>query len=709
MRYLLHLTLSLFYISSLAQTPQTGWVTSLNSNKTPLAGVQITFYGAADKTTDIAGNFKLTFRGKSLGDLIVYEEIYKKGYEIVNIKELQTAKLSKQKLKIILCKAGLIAQKQVEYYNISVKAITAGHERQIKELKKQLDASKIAEEQFVMQQRKLMEEKEAAIKYANELAEQFARTNFDDVSDLYKRAFEQFQLGNIDKAIEIMNEKDLISAANALINDKQTTDSLKTLLAVREQDNLLHRDTLMQTIQLKVELLVMQLEYEKADTLYQQLWLLDTTHVENTFNYANYLRNRKQYEIALMFCDKLLRMEIEDWRRGSVCNFKGTIYHETGRFSNALVTYTEFFNLYKELHKQNKYNYFYTENLAISYQNLGNIYKAQGDFVKALEFYTFFNQLGKELSESNPKCERMKNSLAISYEKLGGIYESQGNFVMAMKYYTLDIDLTKELYKTNPKSESLKNGLAISYSKIGRIYELQDDLVNALEYYALDVNLTKELYESNPKSESLKYGLAISYQNLGSIYKSQGNLVKSLECHTHQLALFKELYEANPKNESLKNGLAISYSKLGAISELQGDLVKALEYYTLDAGLAKQLYEFNPKSESLKNSLAISYSKLGGIYESQGNFVKALEYYTLYNKFKKELYESNPNSLDLHSGLGMSYYKLALVSKAMGKKKKVIAYYENAAEIFESIYKSTGVDKYKNWAGFMKSEIKKIK
>ena len=183
---------------SQAQTKQTGWVTELNSNKTALPGVQVTFYGASPTKSMNDGKFNLNFREKKLGDVITYNDIYKKGYEIVNQKELQTAKLSKTNLKIILAVARKITHLKAQYYDISIKALTAGHDRKIRQLKKQLGENS---EKFAIEKRKLKEELENAKEHAHKLAEQF--------------------------------------------------------------------------------------EYDSAGILYQQLWLLDTTNIENTSDYAD--------------------------------------------------------------------------------------------------------------------------------------------------------------------------------------------------------------------------------------------------------------------------------------------------------------------------------------------------------------------------------------------------------------------------------------
>ncbi|NER06145.1 MAG: tetratricopeptide repeat protein [Okeania sp. SIO3C4] len=155
-------------------------------------------------------------------------------------------------------------------------------------------------------------------------------------------------------------------------------------------------------IKLKAELYALQFEYDSAGILYQQLWELDTTHVENTYNYADFLSERKQYDKALSFYNKLLNMDIKKWRRGNAYSFMGNIYKETGKFPEALVAYQKDNELYEQLYKVDKGNSFYKKNLAVSYEKLGEIYQAQGNFGKALEYFSLYNNL-TQLENQKPQ------------------------------------------------------------------------------------------------------------------------------------------------------------------------------------------------------------------------------------------------------------------------------------------------------------------
>jgi tetratricopeptide (TPR) repeat protein len=730
---LMVLLLSTFLLH--AQTTQKGIVVELNSGKNPVAGVEIIFFEAQPTTTDNIGAFSLNFSKKQTGDKITYKTIFKKGYEIVNEKEVQTARLAGDKLKIILCIQGIIAQKKAEYYDISIKAITAGHDIQIQKLNKLLDEAKINEEYFILETRKLQDEMANAQKYADELAEKFARTNFDDVNDLYKRAFNQFTQGEIIKAIKILEEKDLIKEAQKIGVEEKKIANLRNEADLREQENKARRDTLMKTIKLKGDLLVMHMEYEKADTNYNQLWLLDTTNVENTYNYASFLQDRKQYDKALLFYAKLLEMPgAESWQIANTHCRKGEIYQETGKFEVALAAYENSEKAYSDLLKQEPGYLFYKSNLAISNQHLGDLYQTQGDFKEALEYLLKSNQLSEEIYLDNLNEESIKTDLTNSYGRMGGIYQAQGDFIKAFEYFLKYNQFAEELYLSNPKAEGNNVNLAISYSRLGDIYQEQGDLSKAIEYHEKEMAFFEKLNLSNHRSENLKNRLAISYFEIGDINQVQGNLTKALDYFQKSNLLNEELHRDNPRNENFKNTLAvcverigeiyqakgdfaaafeyfqkfnqlfeelwrdnnrnesskinlgISYSKLGEIYRLQGDFAKAIEYYQKFNQVNEDLYLDNPRSVRNKDLLSTSYQYLGTIYQLQGNFTKALEYFQKNLKLEEELYADNPVSENFKDGLANSYGKLGTIYKAQGDFTKALDYYQKFNQVFEELY-----------------------
>jgi len=293
---------------------QQGWVTELNSGKKAMAGVEIDFDQAVPTTSDDEGKFVLTFLDKNIGDLILINQIYKKGYELVNLKELQLAKLNGEKLVVVMCKAGLMNQKRAEYYKISVKFITASYTANLEKLKQQMKKAEISQENFLAQIQDLNQQRQMVMKNAEKLAVKFSRINFDDVSDLYKRAFDQFKKGNIDGAITILEEEDLIGRAKKRIKERNRLQAAMKDLKNWKQENDSAAVNDMRATQLMIKSLPLHSNESLIDSLYLYLLKLDSTHIENQFNYAKFLVKTKHHNKArLKYNDVLLYSKENDY------------------------------------------------------------------------------------------------------------------------------------------------------------------------------------------------------------------------------------------------------------------------------------------------------------------------------------------------------------------------------------------------------------
>ena len=118
-----------------AQTIQQGMVREQNSKRRPIPGATVKFDNAVPTDSDNRGWFRLAFSGKAPGDLIFFTEIKKNGYELVNGKELEILKISRNDTlgrDIILAKAGTLDAAKKEYYGVSDKALLAGFEKEKK-------------------------------------------------------------------------------------------------------------------------------------------------------------------------------------------------------------------------------------------------------------------------------------------------------------------------------------------------------------------------------------------------------------------------------------------------------------------------------------------------------------------------------------------------------------------------------------------------
>lgn len=288
------------------KTNQHGIVLELNSGKRVLPGVLIDFHGAVPTTSDNSGAFTLSFIEKEMGDAVIVREIYKKNYEIVNLNELQLSKIGEKTLEILMSRVGVIDSMKVYYYNISLESMLLAYEERITRLSKNLDAKYISIQQYIEELKGLEQKKQNSQKYALELANKFARTNFDDTSDLYKRAFYQFENGNLDSAIYILEEENLVERAKKRIEERKLIEDEQVRLASSILKNKNEQKEDVNTALLKAEILHSQGCYLKADSLLHLAYMLDRNNLNTLELYAQNKCALKNYECAIELYCKLL-------------------------------------------------------------------------------------------------------------------------------------------------------------------------------------------------------------------------------------------------------------------------------------------------------------------------------------------------------------------------------------------------------------------
>jgi tetratricopeptide (TPR) repeat protein len=671
----LSIFLGFYTISLFAQAPliQNGLVREQNSGKRPVTDVQIIFLQAAPTTSDGAGKFRLAFAGKKAGDLAFMTEIAKKGYELVNDKELEHVKLSSTDqlgTDIIVAKTGVLDAAKKEYYAISDKALKAGFEKQKALLKGELAKAQLSEKQYQDQFEALQKQHENQKKELDNLAEKFAKVNFDDVSALYQEALQLFKDGKIDEAIKKLESVDLIGRTDKRLKERERIANENAINEKGVQEDI-------KSLKLQVDLYLLKFDIAKAEVLYDRMLLLDSTNLDILSDVADFYRENHRYEKALRLYPKIIEHpQAEAWQKANAYSFLGNLYTTTGNLNKAMEAYTKCYQTYSPLSKNAPDNTFYKNNLAVSYSKLGETHTSLGNLDKALGFYEEYNHLEKELYAAYPNNVDFKNGLAISYQFLGYMYTSLGNLDKALGFYEEMNKLSEELYAAYPNNMSFKNSLAVSYSKLGNTHTSLGNLDKALGFYEYYNLLKKELYAAYPNNVDFKNGLAISYEKLGQTHMSLGNLDKALGFYEDEVKLFKELYATNPNNVSFKNSLAISYSKLGETHTALGNLDKTLGFYEEDIKLSKELYAAYPNNVDFKNGLAISYEKLGSTHTELGNLDKALGFYEERNRLGKELYAAYPNNVDFKNGLAISCRYLGETHTSLGNLDKALGFYE---------------------------------
>lgn len=733
--YLL-LLLTLKYSIIFGQIPliQNGVVRELNSGKKLVSDVQIIFSDAVPTTSDQEGKFRLAFKDKKAGDLVFLKEVSKNGYELVNLRELETVKLSNNDLfnnDIIIAKKGSIDVAKKQYYAVSDKALKLSFEKEKSKLKIELQNLRVSTQQYQIQYDSLQKQYDSQRKELDILSEKFAKFNYDDVSVLVKEALQLFKSGKIDEAIQVLENANLINKSDAI--SEQQAKLFKNQLGI------------FQSIQLQAQMYVLKFQIAKAESLYDYLINQDITNSSIIESVADFYRENHRYKKLLPLYQKIIAHPVSDLLlQAQTYGHLGELYIQIGSSENALWAITQYHKGFTHLFKGSPNNALFKMNLAIANEKLGVYFTKTSKLDSALIYYNSFHQLSKELHILNPKNLEFKNMLAVSNLLLGMVYEELGNLNKTLILYEESnclekeihaVDstnakfkeilessynklgkvntslgykncliffkesnrLAKELYLTNKSNVTYRNNLAVTYSTLGDEYSVLGDSEKELMCYDTSYRLTKENYLELPMNVDFKFRFAVSNNNLGKKFIELGkhhDLNKATIYFTEFNNLMKQLYFHDNSNIEYKNGLAISYESLGRLQTSIGDSKMAITYYEEETRLFKELSNSYPNNVNYKHGLAIAYSKLATAYGMVENLDKAMFFYVEYNRLENDLHSSFPLSIDFKDGLAISYQYLGIMNTLKGNIDSTLYCFSEYSRLKHELYVSVPSNVY---------------
>jgi tetratricopeptide (TPR) repeat protein len=664
------LLLSLAAITLHAQTNliQTGFVREFNSGKKPVAEVQIIFSNAQPVISDASGKFQLNFTDKKANDLAFRADIAKKGYELVNEKELEHVKLSQNNAQlntdIIVAKLGTISTSQRNYSALIETTLKTSFDNEKDVLRKALQSRQITKENYYEQYEALQKQYSVQKREIYRLSDKFARINFDDVQPAYKENLDLFKEGQIESAIKRIENSGLIESFFNYFKDKKaiknTADSIKF---IAKNKQLIGNNLAL--IDLQSDLYLLTFNKSKAEALYEQIYVFDSTNLDILRGCAEFYKTNYFYEKAIDIYAKILaypKIDIDLKRQAFLDG--GDVLMALGQPEDALNAYNSAKNIVAPWVNKEPMNAPFIKNeLGVIYSKAGTACLTLTNTDKALVFFRSFNRLQQEILAFYPNNLTFKKGLANSFERLGKQSVNIGELTKSIEFYETNKRLRKEIYEADLTNAEARDNLAMAYEKLGNsqmgLNYADKALVNFDQYFALK----NDIFADDRLNIEAKNNLALAFSKIGSTYSVLNNFNKALIAYTDYNRLLKELLTENVNNPDYKNGLAVSFTRLAETHISLGNSNKALMYYEERLKLNKELAESYPNNVAYKNNLSVIYSKIGNIYNTTGDFDLALAYYMKDTDVSKELYANAPNNVHFKNSLAISYSKLGTFYK----------------------------------------------
>jgi tetratricopeptide (TPR) repeat protein len=293
------------------------------------------------------------------------------------------------------------------------------------------------------------------------------------------------------------------------------------------------------------------------------------------------------------------------------------------------------------------------QNLAISYEEVGNVLMAQGKLAEALNAYQESLAIADGLAKADPNNADWQQLLAHYYNAVGDVLLAQGKLAEALKAYHDSFAIADRFAKINLSDAAWQDRaawqhrLSVSHDRLGHVLLEQGKLAEALKAYQDGLAIADRLAKTNPSNVSWQHDLAVSHNRVGNVLRKQGKLAEALKAHHDALAIADRLVKTNPSNAPWQRTLSITYHRIGEALMAQGKYSEALKAHHDSLAIADRLVKTNPSNAVWQRDLAIGYEHVAMALAQQGESARALSEYRRAREILSRLKEQSPDDATL--------------------------------------------------------------
>lgn len=502
----------------------------------PVAGVVISSPGANRTLTDGDGQFSLVFPQKKSGDTI-HVTVKKAGYVVVNDLQLeQTLPTSSDEklLKILICKPASREEMARRYYRLkSIEAIQANYQKLLKE--NESNASRMAQ---------LQKERDQAIRAAEGMAEELAKTHSSQTSKLYNRAMSLFLDGRTKEALSVLDDEQL---RRVLADGKRRKEEAEKTI---EQTGW--------SWMLKARLLTLQLKFEEANRAYQEAAEAVPNSFDINFAYASFNQQLNRYKVAgqlYELCLEIAKRDHNEVRVADTLNNLGSVYSALHRPKDARQAYDEALRIDRLLAAKDPDTYL--PNVACTLGNLGLLHEKDNRREEAGQAYDEALKIRRQLAAKNPGTHLY--DVALTLLNMGALRDEQNRNEEARQAYEEALSIFRQLAALKP--DSFLYDVAVTLGNIAVLHTKQFQTEEARQAYDEALKIFRRLAAMNPETYLPDVGQALN--DLGILYAEQHQTEKADDAVEEALTIRRQLAARNP--DTYLPDLATTLATLGMI------------------------------------------------------------------------------------------------------------------------------------------------
>lgn len=622
-----------------------------NRPGTPLSGVVVKVSGHSASISSDKGEFGIEMNGYKGGDGYFLTSVKRSGYELADRNAIGREYSFSSTVPLVL---SMVSQEEIqaEKKRICDNATIAAqkeYDEKLAQLEKELEDAKISREAFSKQLQELQDKQDKFRLLAEDLADKYARTDYDFIKGVDKEINEAIEVGDFNKADSLLKSKGDISKRHQKILEWKEANKA-------ERARLEHSDSL----------LLMDLENLAADYYH-------------SFTIAS---SKMQFDEAALYLEKRLELDPDrfDWLIDA-----GTYYKvNLAQYDKAMKLYEQALRIAKHTKS--------TKQLSLVYEKMASVHLVRYEAKKAIKYYMDILSISKKENDT-AAIVSVYNNLGSAENILGHLDESLHYFEKALKYATdsMRYELTDINYNIST-NYAQRGDIDKAVEYMDKSLEIANSTGNKLQLASIITYKCSLLHEKAKYREAIDLGkkaLELREQVLTKNHPDIANTMRNIAASYYSLSQLSEVLDYNIKSLDICQAvygdnhpdIAFSYKNIAQAFLDAGKYDTSLKYLKK----AEDIYKFffpaeSEKFASLYNMYGMLYSGLDQDSISLAHYKEAMTIYEKLGMTNKGIYATvcvNTASL---------LCKIGRFEEALSYQNKSLAISENLGGKHSNIY-----------------------
>ncbi len=280
---------------------------TLNATKRPLPQVEVSVKGAGSTVTDEEGTCTLRFNVMQPGDPIVVRQFARPGYELLNpelLRDLVIRRDDKPLEVVMISQDNAIKLSRI---------ITSQVGSQFDKMKlRELNELDILAVDYEKKKKAIIEKYEAKLNDVEQYIDRLVRVDITRVTASESAAFEAFNSGDLDRALQIFENENLITQYRETVNSLNAVQAAHAKVDAEMDDQMQSQKDIQYF--LKTQITMLELEgseqnMRKAKNLLEQLLEIEPFGEYQGKEYMTIAIQLKEYDYAVDF----MRRQLDDY------------------------------------------------------------------------------------------------------------------------------------------------------------------------------------------------------------------------------------------------------------------------------------------------------------------------------------------------------------------------------------------------------------